>query len=141
MPDEEIKVRLGSALDQLFKNDAFLFQAKTNERSVAHKLAGYLQMQFSGWDVDCEYNRHGLEIKRLGGELVYPDIVIHHRGFKENLLVVELKTSGGSNTEDIKKLEKFTAVGEYEYKIGVFLRLQDMSIEEFIWFKNGRQTS
>ena len=36
-----------------------------NERSLTHKLAEYLQCEFPDWHVDCEYNRHGLDVKRL----------------------------------------------------------------------------
>lgn len=41
--DEEIKEGTYVALDQLFKNDSFLLEINVHERSVAHKLAEYLQ--------------------------------------------------------------------------------------------------
>lgn len=148
--DNEIKTRFFIALDQLFKNDAFLLQSGVNEvgdemergaheRSVAHKLAEYLQEQFPQWHVDCEYNRHELRIKKQNGDKVYPDIIVHHRGIKDNLLVVELKTSGKKNSEDLTKLEGFTQIGKYEYRLGVFLRLQKKDIKECIWYKKGKE--
>ena len=36
-----------------------------NERSIAHKFATYLEDEFQGWDVDCEYNRNLEKQKRL----------------------------------------------------------------------------
>ena len=47
----------------LIKNDFYLLEIGTNERSVAHKLAEYLQQEFPNRHVDCEYNRHGERIK------------------------------------------------------------------------------
>lgn len=149
--DDEVKASFFVALDQLFKNDAFLLQSGVNEagdemergaheRSVAHKLAEYLQSQFPGWHVDCEYNRDGLQVKtQKGTRRVFPDIVVHHRGIKDNLLVIELKTSKESNKEDLEKLRQFTENGKYEYQLGVSIRLVKDKIEKLIWYKNGQQ--
>ena len=148
--DEEIKPRFFVALDQLFKNDAFLLENKTHERSVAHKLAEYLQQQFSGWHVDCEYNRHGLDPKRIPGienceaerssNLVLPDIIIHHRNTDDNLLVIEVKPRKSETVDecDNAKLVEFTKEdGKYRYQFGLFIGFDRLNEPQIVWYKNG----
>lgn len=150
--DDEIKSCFFIALDQLFKNDAFLFESRANERSIAHKLAEYLQQQFNGWHVDCEYNRHGLNPKRIPGiescevekssKLVLPDIIIHHRDTDDNLIVVEIKSRKNKEGDecDNAKLIAFTNQnGDYKYQIGLFIGFDELSEPQIVWYKNGQQ--
>jgi hypothetical protein len=62
----------------------------------------HLENQFTGWDVDCDYNRLGERRLKLpkasivstdddSGKSVFPDIVVHHRAVPENLLAIELR--------------------------------------------------
>jgi hypothetical protein len=63
----------------------------------------YLQEALPDWQVDCEYNRDGVDPKRLQhldlhpdsedteAKTVYPDVIAHIRGTKRNYLVIELK--------------------------------------------------
>jgi len=147
--DDEIKEKFIVAIDMLFQRDIFLLQngvredgseleRGAHERSVAHKLAEYLQQQFPEWNVDCDYNRRERGVKVLSGSDIFPDIVVHHRGVKDNLLVVELKTSDVKEDKDFQKLIGLTSAGDYEYQLGVFLRLVDLEIKELIWYKNGQ---
>jgi hypothetical protein len=76
-----------------------------NERAFAHRLAVHMEGSFPEWDVDCEYNKHGMNIKVLEGiqacdeqkktDRIYPDIIVHKRTndspIEENLLVIEMK--------------------------------------------------
>ena len=120
-----IRERVQGALDLLLKHDRFLLEHDVNERSITHKLAQYLQENFPGWDVDCEYNRIGnqrIDPKRLQfdvnqtstdddqGKTVYPDIIVHHRRIQDNLLVIEIKKSTNPETgdHDEQKLRAFT---------------------------------
>ena len=138
--DEEIKKKVEFCIRQLLRNDRHLLEIKADERSIAHKLAEYLQQQFRDWHVDCEYNRHGMEIKKLGEARVYPDIIVHLRDMPFNLLVIELKCSNENYEGDIEKLKKFTDQnGEFKYKFGLFLKILDQEIKEMIWFKNGQK--
>lgn len=118
----DIKNKIKSALEEVLKNDAYLLKININERTIAHKLATYLQCEFPDYDVDCEYNRNvlqddykkyilGLEEKlRVLGllkkekdktideeiikHLVYPDIIIHTRDdATRNLCIIEIKKS------------------------------------------------
>ncbi len=151
---EEVKCKLYIALNQLLENDLWLLHNNLNERTIAHKLAEYLQQIFPDHHVDCEYNRDveqnsGLKkvnilkaryediknIKVDGGSIdvsVFPDIVIHRRGSnKNNLLVIELKKSINKNIEacefDKEKLRCFTDQSKrntLKYNYGVFLILE-----------------
>jgi hypothetical protein len=131
--DVEAKVR--RALDRLFANDSFLLQSDANERSLSHKLAEYLQAEFTDWNVDCEYNRKGYDPKRLNlrvrhvrtddteARTVYPDIIVHHRNSDDNLLVIEIKKSTNSDNGDSDR-EKLQAYGDQlGYRFGLFIRL------------------
>jgi hypothetical protein len=140
VPDSEIKRKVEFCIRQLLRNDYHLLEINVHERSIAHRLAEYLQQQFHDWHVDCEYNRHGREIKKLGEARVYPDIIVHLRNTPFNLLVIELKCSNENYKGDIEKLKKFTDQnGEFKYKLGLFLKILDREIKEMIWFKNGQK--
>lgn len=115
---DEVRTRLETAYNVFLSRDAHLLAVNANERSITHKLAEYLQLEFPEWNVDCEYNRVGDLPKRLigavepvlsddtDGTTVYPDIIVHHRGSAENLLVIEAKKSttavGGGDTDKLK---------------------------------------
>ena len=98
-----VKQKVSLALEKLFKEDHYLLEEDANERSISHRLALYLQEMFPKWDVDCEYNRNLKEVKSLNmpsscvswddteARTVFPDIIVHHRGTNENLLVIEMK--------------------------------------------------
>jgi len=53
----EIKSKIITALEILYEKDLFLMKEDVNERSISHKLGEYLQILFSEFNVDCEYNR------------------------------------------------------------------------------------
>ncbi|WP_085866193.1 hypothetical protein, partial [Klebsiella pneumoniae] len=80
------------ALSELLFNDHDLLSIDANERSITFRFAMYLQLSFPGWNVDCEYNRDGVEPKRLRhlelypdsedveAKTVFPDVIVHRRG-------------------------------------------------------------
>ncbi|OPX45118.1 hypothetical protein CLHUN_10050 [Ruminiclostridium hungatei] len=137
----QIKRRINIAIDTLRVNDNYLLINDVNERSIAHKLAVYMEQTFGrDYDIDCEYNRNSGDIKKikmlvakwvelynpsviieddmLSGILVektvFPDIIVHKRGNPdENLLVIEVKKSTSSvNVDfDIEKLKCYTEPG------------------------------
>ena len=61
--DGKVKEKVFNSIRLLIKNDFYLLEIGANERSVAHKLAEYLQQEFPNWHFDCEYNMHGERIK------------------------------------------------------------------------------
>ncbi|MFA5423717.1 MAG: hypothetical protein WC374_07645 [Phycisphaerae bacterium] len=116
----------------LFKNDEYLLHTEVNERALTHQFAVYLADEFLGYSVDCEYNRNGIDKKKLRsfrkeiysddteGATVYPDIIVHHRGTKSNFIVIEAKKTSNKNQEDIRKLEAYKK--ELGYKYAVFVQ-------------------
>lgn len=132
----DIKQRVITAIIALYRYDYELLDKHANERSITHKLAEHLQREFPNWHVDCEYNRHGSDVKRLPIPLVdkqtstedteartvYPDIIVHRRGTKQNLVVIEVKKQGGAlATEDEEKLKSFSTYPEYAYQYALLL--------------------
>jgi hypothetical protein len=150
----EIKTKIQIALEILYEKDMFLLKNDVNERSISHKLAEYIQQQFSEYHVDCEYNRVGnltvdeeyfnkklrlyKNIKCLNGETVYPDIIIHKRGQKNNLLVIEIKKIKDKNRvlDDYKKILGLFTSKEFEYKFGLFLQLGKKNVRIFDLYGN-----
>lgn len=122
MTEDLVFEKVKNALKNFFKNECDLFEIGVSERSISHKVAEYLQYEFSDMKVDCEYNRHGLEIdpkkikdKKNNEKIIYPDIVVHKRGVDtNNILVVEIKNHGVSQKylEDLEwdrwKLKELT---------------------------------
>jgi hypothetical protein len=151
---DDVKRRIIAAVCMLYRHDRELLAVDANERSITHKLAEHLQREFPCWHVDCEYNRRGAEVKRLNvnfrdlrpddleAKTVFPDIIIHRRGTDQNLVVLEIKKSAGSdNTRDIEKLKAFTAVSEYQYIYGLFLKLAPNGDGELELYEGGRRAA
>jgi hypothetical protein len=125
-----------AAIRDFLRRDRALLIYDVNERSITHKLAGYLQARFRGWDVDCEYNRNHDDPKRLKlrpenvrtndtqAQTVFPDIIVHKRHTDENLLVIEVKksTNNQGDDHDLRKLEAFKQ--QLGYKYAAFLKLE-----------------
>lgn len=132
MTKGEVVRRLRSGYEALLRHDRSLLLVDANERSITHKLAEYLQVEFPGWNVDCEYNRVGAIPKRLGsaeettstsdtdGKTVFPDVIVHHRGTTENLLVVEAKKSStAADSEDEQKLKAYKIEHGYQFAFAI----------------------
>ena len=140
--EDEVYKRVDQSISQLLKDDFFLLQIDANERAISHRLGIYLQSLFSDWHVDCEYNRNLDQPKRLEQYeeffdeeqqvwniaetdpiTVFPDIIIHERGERNNLLVMEIKktTSKVSSDFDYMKLREFKS--QYGYSYALFLEL------------------
>ena len=54
-----------TALSEFYAHEAFLLERDLGERALTHRLAVHLEKQFSGWNVDCDYNRLGERTLRL----------------------------------------------------------------------------
>lgn len=136
-PEELSQMLIGAIVD-FYREDAALLALDANERTITHKLAEHLQRRIPDWHVDCEYNRHGNDPKRLQTPLdrtevgtdsveavtVFPDIIIHRRATDSNLAVVEVKKHNGrQNTWDQEKVEAFARSPAYRYREGFLLKL------------------
>ncbi|ADG07412.1 hypothetical protein [Kyrpidia tusciae] len=146
-----VRKRVEKSLNMLIRNDIYLFEIDVHERTIAHRLAVYLEKEFSSWNIDCEYNRNGYNPKLInlgsrGERRAYPDIIIHHRGTSSNLLAIEMKklpTQVDPET-DKDKLKQY--IRHLDYKFGLFLLLSTSipgcGISEIEWFdEHGRTLS
>ncbi len=160
---EEVAERVDEALGRFLNNDQDLIHVDANERSITHKLGEHLQKVFPDWDVDCEYNRDGDQIKRLRREYecsqakykclepddveaktVYPDIIVHRRCTSHNLLVIEAKKRchPDSMSIDEDKLKRFTSrCGQFGYRYGLLLIFGDTATDVPCqrWFIDGEE--
>ena len=148
MTFSEVESHVEKALRSFFQKDKFLLKNNLNERTISHKLAEYLQKEFSNWDVDCEYNRNIDRVKKIHPEqiksddtnavTVYPDIIIHHRNTEDNLLIIEIKkdASESDKEKDIKKINTF--IKEFNYVFGLFIDFETgtekAGIKQKLWF-------
>ncbi|HKY21990.1 MAG TPA: hypothetical protein VJM31_12300 [Vicinamibacterales bacterium] len=137
MPDmtyawDDIDRRIRRSMARVLDNDLWVLQHGPSERAVAHRLAVYLEQEFSGWSTDCEYNRQGDEGGRKKAVLsayelpkaVDPDIIVHRRGPDgPNLLVIEVKPASGDDNDKEHDRQKLQAYLEkpHSYAFAVFL--------------------
>ena len=136
-----MQASLKRALGALYVQDFDLLRASVNERTICARLATHLQTEFPKYDVDVEYNRHGMDPKTVevdpeGDEKnVYPDLIVHRRcNDTSNLLVMEVKksTNGSPRDGDRRKLE--CCLSKFGYTFAVLLDIPvgtDLSTECF----------
>ena len=114
--EEEVHAAVDAAIDLLCASDQHLLDADASERSLSHRLAVHLIPKFQHYEIDCEYNRDGFSVKKLmlsergvkDDELdavtVFPDIIVHKRQTRANLLVIEAKKIGAKVDADDETL-------------------------------------
>lgn len=140
--DDGLPEKVLKAADALLHHDAYLLKYDLNERSITHHLAIHVMREFPGWDMDCGYNRNhdlkkqlrlpprdDIHADDLNATTVFPDVIIHHRGTGDNLVVIEVKKSSNPEGDewDLRKSEAF--VVELGYCLGVFSRFQTGTAE------------
>lgn len=137
MTRDEVNALVNSAIDSLVESEQAIFDLDVNERALAHQLARYMSEKVQPpLSVDCEYNRHSSNPKRLNlpprtaldrgirETTVFPDIIVHRRGTDEqNLLVLELKKPGEAIDYDALKLRAFLTELGYAHAAHVILGL------------------
>ena len=160
----QLEAAVTTACERLAEKDRPLFKRNVNERSLSHKFAIYLQQQVDawteGWDVDCEFNRDARDtgedyVKQLDlinkfdslttnvhdehAKTVFPDIIVHQRGFRNNLLVVEIKKNTATPASvAFDKQHKLQAyVHQMEYQAAVFVLLEMTNVSCSVeWIKH-----
>jgi len=158
MNSEVIESSLYSSIDHLFRNDLFLLTYDVHERTIAHRLAVYLEHRLTGFHVDCEYNNDlDSETGRKqvhysnssSGTGAYPDIIVHHRGLNgpnHNLLVIEIKKNSSTPNDinrDREKLCSYTASDDQSHLSYVRGALVVLEVKENAgqfsveWYENG----
>ena len=131
-----------AALREFYARETHLLEKDLGERTLTHRLAVHLEKQFSGWEVDCDYNRLGERMLRLPkgsivstddeiGKSIFPDIVVHQREIPNNLLAIEVRKASNHQPpeHDQHKLRGLTDPHLwFAYRIGVFLTLGKKSV-------------
>ena len=145
MDRSDVEERVIRAVNMLFARDADLLRREASEWSVTHRLAVYIEDEFPGWNVDCEFNRQGPgadKKRRDTGDGVRPDIIVHHRGHSEpthNLLVIEVKAL--ASEVDCAKVREYTAAPNgfrvFQYQFGLSLVMG--GTPSLTWFSEGEQ--
>jgi hypothetical protein len=148
MDRAEISAAVEKALDKLIAEQPALLDLDVTERALSHHLALYIsQLVPAEYDVDVEYNRHGVDPKRLElpprdaldrelrATTVFPDILVHKRNTDgHNLLVLEMKKPGEDRTYDELKLRAFRRELRYQYTAHVVIGREDgILVREVIW--------
>jgi hypothetical protein len=148
MDRAEISTVVERALDALIAEQPALLELDVTERALSHHLALYIsRLVPAEYDVDVEYNRHGVDPKRLElpprnaldrelrATTVFPDILVHKRNTDDhNLLVLEMKKPGEDMEYDGLKLRAFRRELRYRHTAHVVLgRNNGDTVREIIW--------
>jgi hypothetical protein len=126
-----------AALAEFYAQEGFLLERDLGERTLTHRLAVHVERQFSGWQVDVNYDRLGERTLRLPrgsivstddhlGKSIYPDIVVHQRDIPNNLLAIELRKDSNHQPieHDQHKLQALTDPHVwFAYATGLLLTL------------------
>jgi hypothetical protein len=142
MKPQHLDTLVKRAIKNVILRDSALFERDASEWAIAHRLAVYLEQEIPGWDVDCEYNRQGVnqDPKAFArGQRVRPDVVLHKRGdgaLRNNLLIIEVKKE--PDTYDAEKVRTFTAAPEgkrlFQYQYGLALTFLPLRLR---WYRGG----
>lgn len=136
-----------TALGEFYARETFLIEKDLGECTLTHRLAVHLEKQFSGWEVDCDYNRLGERTLQLPpgtitstdddlAKSIFPDIVVHQRNVPNNLLAIEVRKASNHQPpeHDRRKLRALTNQHQwFAYWIGVFLVLGKKSVASEIY--------
>jgi len=139
---DEVRRKIETALQILYKNDHFLITNCTHERAITHKLAEHIQRLFPEWHVDCEYNRLGEELPKAipSQDESYPDVIIHHRNTRDNILIIEAKSIHSNDRNDRHdkiKIKAYIEDSDYRYQFGLWICFYDDPAETKLdWFEN-----
>lgn len=102
---EKIIRTLNQAIKKFNRLESYLIENDLSERCICSKLASYIERElihsdFSSYSVDVEYNKgyngKNTESKILNGRRIFPDLIVHKRGYNQqkgydNLFCVEMK--------------------------------------------------
>jgi len=145
--------KLIAALREFYARETFLLERDLGERTLTHRLAVHVEKQFSGWEVDCDYDRLGERTMRLPhgtvtstddhlGKSVYPDIVVHQRDIPNNLMAIEVRKA--SNHQPIQhEQHKLMAMTDphlwFAYAMGVLVTLAKKNVTHCEVYVGGRR--
>lgn len=150
-----LKELLKESVKKCYDDDFTLIRRAMEQASVA-RIFHYMQILIDTdgryeclrqYNLDCEYNKNGEGKKGTSNcpNGTKPDLTLHERESNENnLLIVEFKSrkSKGKKVnvlnkyKDEVKLEDFTSPIDYDYQLGVWVKL-NLKEPQFIYFKGG----
>src|SRR5689334_3119227 len=129
--------KLISALQEFYARETYILERDLGEGTLTHRLAVLVEVNFAGWQVDCDYDRLGERTLRLPhgtvistddhlAKSIYPDIVVHQRDIPNNLLAIEIRKASNHQPleHDQHKLKGLTDPHLwFAYSIGVMVTL------------------
>jgi hypothetical protein len=135
----DLQANLQNVRAKFLARDFELLSFRAHERTVAHRIAVYLEEEFPNWHVDCEYNRQGIGEDPKDdwvGRRRFPDIIVHQRGLADNLLVIEAKPAWASTKCKEVDRKKLRAIAKkYGYKFAYVLSYSSGANPD-LWFKS-----
>ena len=157
---DEVKAGVSDAFRCFYPNNVYLVHKNAHERSMTFRLGRYLQQIFLGWNVDCEYNKNCETIQenklltsRCTNHIfdcancndrractVFPDIIIHKRETKNNLLVIEAKIKNNLEHATKNKIEEYLTEDTLGYQYGLFVSFEDLfsnMLKKLRWCRRG----
>jgi len=152
-----------SCVDKLHNKDKYLFDCKACERCLMFRFAYYLQIKFSNYYVDCEFNKmgfnnykHETKVETIDqGKILkkmYADIIVHKRNsnIQNNFICLEIKKIRRKMNYDLERLKNMTRINGfrynninyiYAYDYGFFIYLpKDKRKFEIRIFENGEES-
>lgn len=131
---KSIFAKIQKCVQRLYKKDKYLFECGVCERSLMFRLAYYLQKEFTGYSVDCEFNKLGFNENMTGNKMmfdpatnelkrIYVDIIIHKRNsnLTDNFICLELKRTRKDMESDTQRLKIMTSKNGFTYEAKNYL--------------------
>lgn len=142
-----VKSLVLKALHRFYLYDYDLIGSSVNEMTFSARIAMhlfyYLELTFSEYRVDCEYNRLGEEAKKApedySNKTMRPDIIIHKRTLDreraedDNLLFIEIKKDDLSQ-DDRCKIRFACSNSDYNYLNGLGIHSFTRTSVSLSWF-------
>jgi hypothetical protein len=132
-PADNLRNAVKDALRLLITNDGSHLESDVAERTICARLACYLEPHFPDHKADVEYNRHGIEPKRIalsqdcrgvGEKKIYPDVIVHQRLHdNKNLLVIQVKKETNRESRDCDRAIILAMKREFQYAHGLMIDL------------------
>lgn len=135
MDTDAIKLEFRDAVKEFIHRDKYdLLHVNTNEMTLSHRIAVYMERGFPGYNVDCEYSKHHDGSTKTAGERkVRPDIIVHHRGNTDALLIIEIKKAGHGSRRADKEIKKLTSmIQTLGYSLGAYVGILK-SHTDLVW--------
>ena len=136
------------AKNKFLKEEKKIIEIDVNERTLSARLMFHLQTlllneiyqeSYKEYSVDCEYNRRKESTKMIPKEYrkfekedkqIYPDIILHQRKNRKNLMIIEMKKTVSSdkdgkdeNRDRLKFLTSSRKENEYKYLLGIYFEV------------------